>query len=584
MSRSFEIRHGNARYAVVSSANLRAGLSRDAAQRLLTEGLQNSGRSFERRVTELAEKLGGSPSRNPTSVVIEALVSGRLVVVRMEDGLGLMAEPVMTDLQELGDLGEPLAADIPPPSSEPEPATTWVSFEVVDEKGRPADGEFRLGLDARVISGGLDQQVHRVDGLREAVRVELFVEQLRWTHDDPAQAADRPAPSSARQQVAHAPGGRLEPLELDPGEHAQVVVRRPHLRRIQRPHLRFRPNSALLVPSGATDDHHPLASIMAALHVLDDEFDSALTVVGHADPQEANADGLARARAEGIIALLRDAKDDWVAIATSHGSLSNVAEYVNYLGQERRWSCHMGPPDQAPSDEATAGLTAFQGEYNRRFDADILEDGVCGRQTLGAMFAVLRYELERWMEKHEVPDEAVRLHPDVPHLGASARVATNAPEALGEAPLGVGRMVDLVLSTPESLLDETLSVDLLYLDGRTTYETLPVEHEPGAWEFGSVFVYLPEDDAVRHDLRYELKSHQGDYDRILALADDATARDGFYEFEFEDVPTASDYRLLAHSGPDTTLLFEGVPYADIETIDPVRSQDVQVPYLKSVDA
>ena len=545
----------------------------------------------ERIVAGLVERSTG---RAATGTVLlerfaELVVHGRLVLreVAVPDAYPLpdpYADPPMS-LAEMP-VNDPLD-DGPPrtwPTSEPERTTTWVSFEVVDEQGRRADGEFRLGLDAKVVSGCLGQQAHRYDELREAVRVELFARQLRWAPDDSAEVVARPHCSPAREHVANAPGGRLETLELEPGGHARVVVRRPRLWRIQRSHLRFRPDSALLVPSAATAGHHPLASIMAALHVLDDEFDSALTIVGHADPGEANAEALALARAEGVVALLRDAKDDWVTVAAHHGSLSDIAEYINYLGRERRWSCHMGPPEQAPSDEATAGLIAFQAEFNRRFEAKILEDGVCGRQTLGAVFSVLRYELERWMEKHDVRADAIRLHPDVPHLAAATHVASSAPEMLGEPAPGVARMVDLVLSTPESLLGETPSVDLLYFDGRTAYETLPVEPEPGAWEFGSVVVYLPEDDAARGELRYELKSHQGDYDRILATTDDAVARDGFFEFEFEDVPIASDFRLLAHSGPDTTLLFEGVPYADIETIEPVRSQDIQVPYLAQGDA
>ena len=42
-------------------------------------------------------------------------------------------------------------------------------------------------------------------------------------------------------------------------------------------------------------------------------------------------------------------------------------------------------------------MEAFQTECNERFDASVDVDGVCGEQTLGAVFQVLRFEFERWL-------------------------------------------------------------------------------------------------------------------------------------------------------------------------------------------
>jgi hypothetical protein len=84
---------------------------------------------------------------------------------------------------------DPLRPGVMPREPKPEAATTWVSFEVVDERGVPADGRYRIALAAREEAGELARRGHRFDALPETVQVELAVEHLRWDDIVPIPAA-----------------------------------------------------------------------------------------------------------------------------------------------------------------------------------------------------------------------------------------------------------------------------------------------------------------------------------------------------------------------------------------------------------
>lgn len=75
---------------------------------------------------------------------------------------------------------------------------TWVSFEVVDDHGRRANGSFRVALDARVVSGQLEQRRRSYGDLRQGVDVRVRVDDLWWS----------PRPSSPLDPAPPAPNSR----------------------------------------------------------------------------------------------------------------------------------------------------------------------------------------------------------------------------------------------------------------------------------------------------------------------------------------------------------------------------------------
>ena len=180
-----EIRHGNARYALLRTSAVRPAPSEAAARRFVEQGLQEHGAAFARQLEALAEQLGGVGSGDAASRVIDGLVSGRLVTVVFDGASPLMSEPEHTDLSELGTGHRelPTGPSVPLPGSGPTPLPaqeyTWLSFDVVDEQGTPIElGHFRLALDGRGHDGPLDGSEKRYDQLRREATAELELEDI----------------------------------------------------------------------------------------------------------------------------------------------------------------------------------------------------------------------------------------------------------------------------------------------------------------------------------------------------------------------------------------------------------------------
>ena len=147
-----------------------------------------------------------------TELVARLWVEGVLTVIAARPSVRLLDAPQIRDLVEphhLGDLGEP-----PKPTPAVQPTElSWVSFEIVDDRGEPSDGQFRCQLDARLEAGELDRQSHRYDDLRPETSAQLYAEALRWPVPDPA--VDEPgADPAADDRGPDAPG--LDPTTTDP--------------------------------------------------------------------------------------------------------------------------------------------------------------------------------------------------------------------------------------------------------------------------------------------------------------------------------------------------------------------------------
>jgi hypothetical protein len=194
--RPIELADGRSRYVIVPRAHIDRRPSELAARRLLDDALREGGPSTAGALERLAEELAGREVRGPreaTAILVRALSEGRLVAVALPRPVRPLAEVEPTDLRTLGgwDVDAPLQPRVTPLTPQPVAPTTWVSFEVVDERGASADGRYRITLDARLEHGELAQRRHRFDGLPEAVRVDLTVEDLRW--DDASPRPDAPS-------------------------------------------------------------------------------------------------------------------------------------------------------------------------------------------------------------------------------------------------------------------------------------------------------------------------------------------------------------------------------------------------------
>lgn len=205
MSRGrIELLDGRSRILVVPRRDVSPPPSETAARRLLDDALRDGGTGVAAELERLAEGLVGRAEvsrREAVAIVARALVEGRLVAVALPRPERALAAVETTDLRTLvvWEVEEPLRARVTPPDPQPVATTTWVSFEVVDERGAAADGRYRIALDSSEGEGELGRRGHRFDALSEVVRVELAVEDLRWDDAMPRpiapQRGDDPSPA-----------------------------------------------------------------------------------------------------------------------------------------------------------------------------------------------------------------------------------------------------------------------------------------------------------------------------------------------------------------------------------------------------
>lgn len=104
--------------------------------------------------------------------------------------------PMLSDL--IGPRTEPVGPSVPVFQ---DPMDAWLSFEVVDERGVPADGRYACSIDGETNDGPLDRTSHAFRELSTSARGRLRIVDLRW----PAMPFEGPVPE-----------GPSEPAVVDP--------------------------------------------------------------------------------------------------------------------------------------------------------------------------------------------------------------------------------------------------------------------------------------------------------------------------------------------------------------------------------
>lgn len=363
--------------------------------------------------------------------------------------------------------------------------------------------------------------------------------------------------------------GAIESVDLTLGEHNQIIVTRPTLWRPQTAPLTTAPGSPLLLPGPWNNDQHPIPSLLAALHHAASVENGRILIVGHDEPTAA----VGQPRADAASALLNSDRAAWVKLATDHGSLLDIHGYLRFLHTRRGWPCDVQTVDGLENEASASAVSSFQAEYNQRHEADILVDGICGEQTLGAIFDVLDHEMKRWLEKHGLPDSAWS-DADVEYLSAE----TGLPSRVGFDG-GASGGVDILVGETAWMDLEALTAKAIYTSEVLQWEDFRVPDEPGGWEIGTytaVTDLTPED--AFHPETYVLFSTDGSYERSLRLPDDAVDT-GLYELRWDDLPTGLRYSLRVDvDDAGSYVVFEDRSYPELHlqavgALDPAGDTD-----------
>ena len=354
--------------------------------------------------------------------------------------------------------------------------------------------------------------------------------------------------------------GRVNVVTLAPGEHHRLVVDRPPVFASQGGPFTTRPESGLALVGPWSDDEHVIPFILGAVHHAKSLQDPVTLLVGLAHPGEPET--LAPARARGVIALLDDDREGWVACATDFGGLADIEAYLHYLNAMHGWRCCVEAIDGAEDEDAASAVSSFQQEYNETFEGSLTEDGICGKQTLGAVFDVIRDELQRWLHKHDLTAEDL------------ARVEWIAAEESLETPTRAG--AGLASWTLERAAFEggEVSAQRVADSKVTTWDDYEVPPEPWSWAGGpfTIVTDLPEGEVVPRE-EYTLRSSDGAFDETLALPDDAVM-EGVQTLRFLAVPCDKVYTLTVSvhgASPDT--LFTDVPYNKLHSFNQETGDD-----------
>ncbi len=347
--------------------------------------------------------------------------------------------------------------------------------------------------------------------------------------------------------------GRVDVVTLAPGQHHRLVVDRPPVFASGRGPFSTRPESGLALVGPWSDDEHVIPFILGAVHHAKSLEKPVTLLVGLAHPGEPET--FAPARARGVLAVLEDDREAWVACATDFGGLADVEAYLSYLNAMHGWRCSVGTIDGVDDEDAASAVLSFQQEYNETFEGSLTEDGICGEQTLGAVFDVIRDELQRWLYKHDLTAEDL------------AKIEWVAAKEPLESPARSGAGLDSWTLERAAFEGGEVSAQRVADSKVTAWDHYDVPPEPWSWAGGpfTIVTDLPGGEVVPQE-KYTLRSTDAAFEETLSLPDDAVI-DGVQTLRFHAVPCDKSYTLTVavHGGSPSTL-FSDTPYNKLHTL------------------
>lgn len=290
-------------------------------------------------------------------------------------------------------------------------------------------------------------------------------------------------------------------------------------------------SGALAFPDGTPEPSHFIPVVLSALAAAQSLHTPTIWVVGLDR-------SVASSQLASVEAVIRGRRDAWVELATHNGSLEEICGYFDHLSAHRAWSI--------PTENGFgAQVEAFQAAYNTRFGAAILEDGVCGTQTLGAVFDVLTDELARWLPSFGLD------HSDVQ---AAAIQFLHASPAGPRLPSATGLDVWIF---DEAGLPGPANLELLYEDPRA--DVAPV-HVPWSFEADAFVVRLRAESA--EDLRGYIGVRLERSDGSLQVDVPIIPGDPVQDVWFDQVPTDGRYCVsLVHEDGSREILAADQPFS-----------------------
>ncbi len=397
--------------------------------------------------------------------LVSGLAGGGLQLLKTKVQAPVMDRPPETNLFDL----------LPP--EEPRRELASLTFEVVGNHGEGLPVHYQVRAPSGDPAGALPAGERRMVGdLEPNADVEVELSRIVLPlHDDEVDTNDDDdhddddddgtegqfvptpvGPDGTEPDTPHRPVP-VGPDGVEPGLERFTVCRTAP--------TPFEVSGALALPGDAPEHRHFIPVVLSALAAANNQGSAEaktvwVVVLGPAD--------VAASQLGSVESVVRGRRDAWVALATEDGSLEEIRAYFAHIRTYRGWII---PKEGSPETQ----VRAFQREYNARLDATILEDGVCGEQTLGAVFDVLSDELHRWLPAFGLGKADL--------MGKQLRFVAADPTGVRRPPVsGLDAWV-----FDEAQLPSAPDLALLYEDPRA--ELVPI-HVPWSFEVDELVVRL----------------------------------------------------------------------------------------------
>ena len=232
---------------------------------------------------------------------------------------------------------------------------------------------------------------------------------------------------------------------------------------------------------------------------------------------------------------------------------------------------------QEETAASRAGVSRFQEQYNEDFTGELGVDGACGPKTLGAIFQVLRIELDEAVQTRGGELSQIKLREPQSTFGASNLFL----ESIASPDEDDHRVVDAFCLNPAFFQEGELNPETIYQADLTKAVDLPVAPlELGDMHAGAIvlltdieFEHAEEAAAV-----FILRSDSG-FEKTVVPWVEGINNEGFVEIRFENISKRLNYSIVARyaSGAES-MLVEDKSYFRLTAESSSLDEDVVHPF------
>lgn len=393
-----------ARYLLVSPRALVSSNDRAIAERIVATIWQSHDgpRVLRRALGELLGAAEGLSDAEVQRVAVAAIASGRMRMVRTQPERRRLDEPSIRPLIDPDrpvpsgplDPPRPIEPERPPPPVEPpvvsppEPARTFVAFELVDQDGAAVEADFVCEESGRRHEGVTDGTVVRFDDVVDGSNAEVGLDNFQLLQSPrPGPATFEPAdgdvivPVDDETAQATIPAGTTTRIVVELSKATVFTLGSYSL------------DHEVFVPTMLTFDeerNEGISGFGVLAQILDyarENPERTIVVVGHTDTSGSQSHNLAlsRRRAEQLRSLLAADMEAWIDGCMADGEPADFGAHMRWAAQRFGVDCDPGAGEPPSADT----LSSFRDHASQALGIAVSSDAPIGRDDWKSCYGLL---------------------------------------------------------------------------------------------------------------------------------------------------------------------------------------------------